>query len=316
MSRRVTVSIAGGLAAALLSELQAALPHPGISDFADLWHGLIAWQAGADPYAAVHALRPEVSLFYPFTALVLCWPLAFVPLHHAAALFAGVGVGAFVAAFWGRPAVFAVLSAAVFSNVIQGQWSPLLTSAAAVPWLGLVWAAKPSLGLALALAYPSRQAILGAVALTVLAFLVWPGWMGPWLAGLGRSIHVAPIRRPGGFLLLAALIRWRRPEARLIAALACIPHMAALYDAVPLFLACRTRWQAYGLAALTQVAAVLCRLATTPDMSLVAVSTRCWPIILVLVYLPALVLVLIAPNEGPSPLEDGGAPPRGTAASS
>ena len=46
----------------------------------------------------------------------------------------------------------------------------------------------------------------------------------------------------GGPLILLALLRWRRPEARLLVALGCIPHTTMLYEALPLFLVAR-RWQ-------------------------------------------------------------------------
>ena len=98
--------------------------------------------------------------------------------------------------------------------------------------------------------------------------------------------------RPGGVLLLLALLRWRRPEARLLAALACVPHLAVLYDTVPLFLACRARWEAWLLVALSYVTLVVTINMVTPGMGLVAALARTWPALLLLMYLPVLVLVL------------------------
>ena len=292
MTRRTAAVLVCGLAAAILSEAHAARPSPGISDFADLWHGLVAWRAGANPYLAVRALHPDLALLYPLPALILLWPLGYLPLHHAEAVFVGAGAAALAAAGWGRPLVIALLSASALSTIVQGQWSLLLTASALVPGLGVVWAAKPSLGLALALAYPRRAAFVGAALLGLLSFAIWPGWLFAWLPGFDRTVHVAPALRPGGALLLLALVRWRRPEARLLAALALIPQTGWLYDTVPLFLIPRTRWEAYGLAGLTQLAAIISATRITPEMSLVTALERRWPVLLLLVYLPALVLVL------------------------
>ena len=62
-------------------------------------------------------------------------------------------------------------------------------------------------------------------------------------------------RRPGGAVLLLALIRWRVAEGRLLAALACVPQTIGLYEALPLFLIPTNRWQGYLLAALSYLAA-------------------------------------------------------------
>jgi hypothetical protein len=298
MSRRAVAALVCGLAAAALSEAHAGLSSPGISDFADLWHGLVAWRAGANPYLAVRALHPDIALLYPLPALVLLWPLGYLPLHHAEAVFVGLGAAALAAAGWGRPLAVALVSASAFNTIVQGQWSLLLTASALMPALGVAWAAKPSLGLALAFAYPRRAAFVGAALLGLLSFAIWPGWVPAWLAGFTRTVHVAPILRPGGVLLLLALLRWRRPEARLLAALALIPQTGWLYDTVPLFLIPRTRWSAYGLAALTQLAAVIAATRITPEMDLVTALERRWPVVLLLVYLPALILVLRPASEG------------------
>jgi hypothetical protein len=311
MIRRALAVLACGLAAGALSEAHAALRSPGISDFADLWHGLVAWRAGANPYLAVNALHPDVGLLYPLPALILLWPLGYLPLHHAEAVFVGIGAAALVAAGWGRPLAVALVSASAFNTIVQGQWSLLLTASALVPALGVAWAAKPSIGLALALAYPRRRAFVGAGLLGLLSFAIWPGWVPAWLAGLGRTVHISPMLRPGGAVLLLALLRWRRPEGRLLAALALIPQTGWLYDTVPLFLIPRTRYAAYGLAALTQLAAVIAATRITPGMDLVTSLERRWPVVLLLVYLPALILVL-RPVQGeprqhssPRPADDG-----------
>ena len=50
---------------------------------------------------------------------------------------------------------------------------------------------------------------------------------------------------PGGFLVALAVLRWRRGEARLLLAMACVPQSMFPYDQLPLTLLARTRMQSY-----------------------------------------------------------------------
>ena len=81
-----------------------------------------------------------------------------------------------------------------------------------------------------------------------LCFLVWPGWVPEWLASVARTPHKSHLLRPGGFLLLLALLRWRRPEARLLAVLSLMPQTTALYEALPLALAAERKVEAAAFA--------------------------------------------------------------------
>jgi hypothetical protein len=193
-----------------------------------------------------------------------------------------------------------VFSASALVGAVGGQWSPLLTAGAALPWLSALWITKPSIGLALMIGYPTRECIYGGVVLLALSFLFLPTWVGDWMASLGQPQYVPPLLRPGGFLLLLALLRWRRPEGRLLAALTVIPHVTTLYETVPLFLIPATRLQGYILLALTFVAAAV-EAWVVPTGTLVQQVTGRWPVLLVLVYLPALVMLLRLPNEGEAP---------------
>jgi hypothetical protein len=106
--------------------------------------------------------------------------------------------------------------------------------------LGFLFVAKPTIGAAMFAARPSWWPIVGAVILCAIAFIVQPTWVMDWRDAVVRTRHkwlfVAPITYPGGVIVLLALLRWRRPEARLIAALASVPQTTALYEGVPLFL--------------------------------------------------------------------------------
>jgi hypothetical protein len=111
--------------------------------------------------------------------------------------------------------------------------------------------------------------------------------------------------------LLLALLRWRTPEGRLVAALACVPQTVGFYETVPLFLVARTRYQGYLLAALSYVAAFSSVLVfpRAPGMTLEAVLDRRWPLLLLFSYIPALILLLapqgLGPGAGSPPTEPG-----------
>jgi hypothetical protein len=287
-----------GLGSGLLCWLAYRLPPPSTSDFEQIWVGARALLRGLDPYTVVPATGTHFPLFYPLPALLVGLPFAAVPFSLARILWAGVSgaVFAWAALRYGRGLPVALLSASFLNGVIQGQWSPLLTAAAAVPALSWALAAKPSIGAAIFAGYPSRRAVFLPLALVAIAFVVSPTWPWRWAEGLKATTHMAPIvARPGGVLLLLALVRWREPEARLLAALACVPQTLGLYETLPLFLIPRNRWQGYALAGLSYVAAFAQAAAAPrlPGMSLDALLAARWPFVLVCCYVPALVMVLL-----------------------
>ena len=240
-------------------------------------------------------------LFYPLPAILVLAPFAWLPLpaFHLLLLCAGLGGLALGLAASRREALFpALLSAAFFSSVVQGQWAPVLVAGAVVPWLAVLWSCKPSLGLALFAGHPHRHAVTGGLALVAVSFAVLPHWPLDWLHNnLRQTNHLPPILRPGGFLLLLAFLRWRRPEARLLGALAIVPHTVAVGDALLLFLCCRTKWEGYGLAMLSYAGAFWYAARIDPSMTLVESVARGWPALLVCQWLPALAMVLYQPRE-------------------
>lgn len=285
---------------ALLTYRAYGLAPPMASDFDFVWLGLRAVIRGDNPYRAVADAHVHGPLYYPMPALVVLAPLGLVSAGVARMLFASVGFAALAYAAAGRPGGLFVglFSASAIVAGVGGQWSPLLTAGAAIPWLSALWVCKPGIGLALWCAYPSRWAVYGGLGLVLLSFIVMPGWLQEWRQVLGSPAHVPPLFRPGGFLLLAALLRWRRPEGRLLAALCCVPHVTTLYETVPLFLVARNRVQGYLLLALSYLAAVV-QAIVAPTGSLLQQVVGRWPVLLLLLYLPALVMVLLRPNVWP-----------------
>jgi hypothetical protein len=111
--------------------------------------------------------------------------------------------------------------------------------------------------------------------------------------------HFSPLRTPLGFLLLLALARWRRPEARLLVVLGVIPQSPFVYEALPLFLVPRTRFQTYALVIGSDLA--LGVYALTRGMETDRFYFLNGIAVVVGMYLPALWMVWRRPNEGVVP---------------
>jgi hypothetical protein len=276
-------------------------PPASPSDFDYFWAAGRAVLHGADPYIAVGDAVRQGSLrwplYYPATAAVLMVPFGALPSRLAVSLFTALGMVLLAWSVERGPAwrKWIVVSAPAFQNVLLGQWSPWLTAAVGLPWLGVVWAAKPSIGLALFAGWPSRWALFGGLSALVLSLVLLPHWPAEWIASVGTTPqYLAPVQRPGGALLLLAFVRWRRPEARLLGVLALVPHTAGLYESLPLLLVPQSRRDFLVLMGLEYLAAILATTVIRAD-NLGGMLDGAWPYFLILVYLPCLWMVLKNP---------------------
>lgn len=274
------------------------------SDFQFFWHAARLWLAGVDPYA----MRPNTGgwplwdrLFYPLPALVLVLPLAKLPLILAHVLFVTAGVAVLAwrltrGAFW---PLLLFTSPSFLIAALLGQWSLWLTLGALVPSAGFLLAAKPTLGMACFLYWPSWRALLAGVALMALSILLMPTWPLEWIDNLTEvAQHPAPIAHTWGPLLSLAALRWRTREARLLLAMTCVPQLLFFGDQLPLFLVARTRGEAltftgWGLVVLGAFLSTL-----DGDGRLVGYAA---PWAMLACYLPALLIVLWHPNKGAVP---------------
>jgi hypothetical protein len=275
------------------------------SDLMQVWVAARAWLQGQNPYSAVRnwGLWP-FPLLYPFPAVVALAPLALLPVWLADAIFVFLGTALLA---WGvtrhglvSPQLLVFASPPFLYAMVFVQWSPLLTGAALVPWAGFLLACKPTIGLALFAAFPRRATLAGGAALVLCTVLIWPGWIHEWRAALaGAPNAIAPVTLPGGALTLLALIKWRRPEARLLAVLASVPHTTLLYEAVPLFLIPQTWPEAWVLWGGTFLA-LIGHQRTGPYASQLAWVHAAGLWLLVCGYLPCLVMILRRPNVAPA----------------
>jgi len=155
---------------------------------------------------------------------------------------------------------------------------------------------KPNLGLALAFARPTRAAIYGGAALLVGSLVLDPAWPTKWIANL-RTMegHPPPLFTLAGAVLLAAVLRWRREDARVVLGMATVPQLPMFADQLPLMLVARTRVEAMLLALLSHIGGLLWLRARAPDAH---PSANAALFVVAFLYYPALLLVLRRPNDG------------------
>jgi hypothetical protein len=308
---RLTLTVAAGVSGAVLSWVFWSLPQTQSSDLAQIWAGSRAILQHQNPYEVVgpgRAFEWSFPLLYPMTAVVMMIPLAAVPMRWVDPLFVGLGFGLFTWAVTSRrllaPALLALVSFPALMTMQTSQWSLLLTGAALIPSAGWLLAAKPTIGLALFTAFPRRTPAVAGGLLFVLTVIIWPGWVADWRATFASAPHiVAPVMRFGGPLVLLALLKWKRADARLLLALACIPHTTVPYETIPLFLIPRTWLEAWGLWALALLA-YFAQGMMGPYESQAAYWASGAQWIVLLQYLPCLGMVLSRPNEWSSEVED------------
>ena len=272
----------------------------GGSDFDQLWQSARALLVGLDPYAAIGPGDPsrfQFPLFYPLTAALIAVPFAPLSFRLARLVFAAMAGGVLGYAFgrhrpWLWPTLFGVPFMLAARNV---QLSPLLTAAFVFPWLGWLAAAKPNLGLVMLAGSSSRHAVLilltGSAALLLLSLALRPDWPWEWIRALTTAHHFRPlILRPGGAIMLMALLRWWDPDARLLLALALVPQTGLFYDALPACLVARTRMQSAVIAFCTQIAGVYVISLRAPDFA--DASWKTGTLVLWGALVPPLVVVL------------------------
>ena len=183
--------------------------------------------------------------------------------------------------------------------VVLGQWTPWMLLAMLWPTTGLFLASKPTLGLACFAYKPTRRAAIGSAGIMLVSLALWFDWPLLWLRNLPAVIeHPSPLTAPFGVLLCAAVLRWRRTEARLLLAMACVPQLLLFADQLPLMLVARSSREATLMTIGGWVAAIFWFVQEADKFGAVSFAA---PYVLAGCYLPALWIVLRQPNEGAIP---------------
>lgn len=272
-------------------------------DFWQPWFGASSLLAGVDPYPIVGPGREyahEYLYLYPLTSSAVLLPLGLLSWQAAVSVFSGVSAG-LLAYFAGYERWPVFLSFPFISAAWAGQWGALFAVAFMVPALSFLYAAKPTIGLAMLAARFDRDSLMfaafGGMLLLAFTVLIVPHWPMEWLENVRKGTgHMSiPVLKPGGFVALFALLRWKRPEARLIAFFACVPQTGAWYELVPLFLVCLSFRQSLLLALLTTLPIIYEIMFASPN-GVVEVWPKDFQLVL-FAYLPCVVMVLLRKNE-------------------
>jgi hypothetical protein len=281
-------------------------------DLGQLWFAAGEVLGGRNPYLSIGPGRAydwPWPLYYPLPAVIACIPLRLMSEPVAMAAFAGVSIGIFGWALGerGYPALLALASFTTWHAVTLVQLSPLIASALVLAPVSALLVMKPTSGAAVFVARPTWWPVVAGAVLIAVSFLLQPHWVQDWLAALDspnvapgfHSGHYAIVQFPGGILVLTALARWRRPEARLLVALACVPQTLLPYEAVLLFLIPRGWLEC---AAMLVLSYVMFFVAIRGGSTTFAVRTlTLGPAVTWTMYLPATLMVLRRANEGAIP---------------
>ncbi|MGK2962751.1 MAG: hypothetical protein ACSLFK_11470 [Gemmatimonadaceae bacterium] len=242
--RRLILASGVGLMAALLVSRGFLLNAEHHSDFSAVWFGARSLLDGMNPYPLVGPGLPldvRWELRYPGPAFVAMLPMGLLPEWLASVLFAGVS--AFLLAYgmtresWHR--VPALISGPFLLGAAAAQWSPLFTASWFIPQIAVIFAIKPTSGLAAFLYSPTgahrRSALIGAALLTAISLVLLPSWPADWFDRVTTTgDYASPILQRGGFLTALVLIRWRCREAWVVFLLAIVPQAHSIYDVLPL----------------------------------------------------------------------------------
>ena len=313
-NRRAVVALAVGLTTAVfVFALQSRHPQVLAYDWTFHWRAARAVLDGLNPYLVVVPSGPypfSYYWFYPLPSVFLALPTALLPAVWSSAITVGVASGILAYAIsrdnFSRLPIF--MSAQFMMGAAAGAApAVLLTAVIASPALQWLVVMKPNLGLAAFASWPTWRAVWGTLLLCTAAFAIVPDWPLFWVrqvfsmkGGDTHMVlgHLSPIMVPGGILLVLALLRWRRPEARMLFVLSLVPQTMTFHDVLPVMLIPHTFRQSLILGLLSQVAFLLARRELTTQRDMAAMFHNTAPLALWLMYVPALILLLRRPNVG------------------
>lgn len=304
--QRIVAGFFVAILSALICYIAARATHMGSRDFGQVWFGTRSLLEGKNPYDLIgpgRVYNRPWALYYPATALVAGIPLAWLREIPASLLFAALSGGLLAYGFsrdgWYRFPAF--LSFPFIIASAAAQWSPLFTAAIVLPGVAYFLAAKPTLGAAIMATLDAKiikRAIVGGAALLVISLALLPTWPRDWLAAIATNqITVSPVRRLGGFAILLAALRWRRPEARLLLGLALMPQTGTWYEALPVFWIASNRNESMILVITTSVGWLLQDYVMTARNE-VEFNAQVGALMVAFAYLPAVWMVLRRANEG------------------
>ena len=174
--------------------------------------------------------------------------------------------------------------------VLYMQWPPLIMATYYLPRLLPLALVKPSIALPVLLTRLTvkRAVACGVVVAATFALCPW-WWPADWLASLSDYTGFTPMLTVPGFLVLAALLRWRDRRAWVLVIFACVPQRI-FYDQLLLWLIPQNAKRIL-LLTVSMVTAFVVRKLTGFDTEILLV---------IFMYLPCTAFVLWPPREAKS----------------
>jgi hypothetical protein len=246
---RAAITIVAALASASWVAYLRWIHPASPSDLSPVLWGAQGWLHGESPYDTVaRSSLAEQGLLYPFTAVLLLTPFAAVSPLILNVGWVAVSAGALAWMLTKRgisPALVMLVSPSMMHAVQTSQWTPLLTAAVLSRWGGALLVCKPTTAAWLLAYRPRSWHVWGSAIFVLVSLALWPTWPAAWAAALTQAVYtIWPLKLWGAPLVLLALFHWRRPEARLLVTMTCVPHTPLMYETLPLFLVPRTWVQA------------------------------------------------------------------------
>ena len=292
-ARRLAAACLFAVVAGVIAWRAQYVAHGNGSDHVILQRAAQRLLAGQDPYGVSGSGQLPIlwwRFFYPLPAVVLGMP--FMWLSPEACAVAFVVCSAWLLGFAltrdGFERLAMVISVPFLAAAQFAQTGPLILAFALVPVLRGLVMLKPNIGLAVFVWRPSwRDAMVAGVVFGV-SVALWPGWPQHWLLTVrAQPPHHSPVLIGVGAICLLSVLRWRLPEARLLLAMAVIPHGLYFYDELPLFLVAQTRRESMVLTASSWLGWLAWNVTSAgPNI----VDTQPW--VVASIYLPALAMVL------------------------
>lgn len=305
LAARVAIAMLFALAAGAICWRAQYVAHALGGDNLMIWRAAHIVLDGGDPYRLMWWMELpalHTPFNYPLPAVAMGLPFVWLRQQTAAIAFVATSAALLGFAITRRNLDrIAILFSVPFIFAAQlSQTSFLILALALLPATAGLTVMKPNIGLALFVWRPRWWAVFSGGLLLVGTIVISPEWPAEWLALVRSSpTHSAPIATGIGALALLAVLRWRRPEARLLIAMTLIPHGLYFYDELPLWLVASSRREALVLTGASWIGWVLW-LATSEGSGAPRLhDAALW--LVASIYLPCLWLVLRRPNVGQVP---------------